>query len=86
MQIDLTYSNKEGISLQNILDVLQDTPKSKKDIQDALKTKKSIDSLLTKLENNTLIQKVKVGNKVSYELITLTKYFLIDVLLFKKSL
>ena len=32
MQIDLTYSNKEGISLQNILDVLQDTPKSKKDI------------------------------------------------------
>ena len=71
MQIDLTYSNKEGISLQNILDVLQDTPKSKKDIQDALKTKKSIDTLLTKLENNALIQKIKVGNKVSYELITL---------------
>lgn len=65
MNIDLSYSNKEGISLQNILDILI-TEKAKKDILLELNTTKSIDTLLKKLEESNLVKKTKIGNKVVF--------------------
>jgi hypothetical protein len=67
MKIDLAYTNKAGISLQNIMDVLGNgKAQPKKDIQGALDTTKSIDTLLKKLETASLITKAKQGNKFLY--------------------
>lgn len=71
METDLTYTNKAGISLKNVLDVLVTANEiGKKDIQTALKTDKNIDVLLKKLEAASLIEKKKTGNKLLY---TVTK-------------
>lgn len=68
MQLDLTYTNRAGISLENVLHVLENEKKpiSKKDIQNTLETDKSIDILLNKLELALLIEKQKDGNKLLY--------------------
>ncbi len=66
MGIDLITSNKAGISLQNIIDVLVDKSVSKKDIQASLNTTSNIDPLLKKLEDSLLIKKEKKGTKVLY--------------------
>lgn len=72
MNIDLSYSNKEGITLQNIIDVLE-KEQSKKDILLTLNTSKSIDTLLKKLEDALLIKKTKNGNKVLYSKVDASK-------------
>lgn len=72
MNIDLSYSNKEGITLQNIIDVLE-KEQSKKDILLTLNTSKSIDTLLKKLEDALLIKKTKNGNKVLYSKVEASK-------------
>lgn len=73
MKIDLSYANKEGISLQNVLDVLNvGEAKGKKEIQDALNTTKSIDTLLGKLEDASLISKDKVGNKIMFSAVAIS--------------
>lgn len=68
MSLDLAYTNRAGISLQNVLDVLENkgTDIAKKDIQNVLDTTKSIDILLKKLEELSLISKRKKGNKLLY--------------------
>lgn len=67
MTVDLKYTNRAGISLQNVLDVLVlDEGKGKKDIQADLDTTKNIDILLKKLEDASLINKKKEGNKLLY--------------------
>ena len=67
MNVDLTYKNKAGISLQNVIDILSDGKNhTKKDIQGGLKTEKSIDALLKKLETSSMIEKSKEGNKLLY--------------------
>lgn len=66
MEIDLTTTNKAGISLQHIIDVLQGKSIAKKDIQTALNTTTNIDPLLKKLEDAVLIKKDKQGTKVLY--------------------
>jgi len=69
--MDLTYTNRAGISLQNVLDILDKKNESvpKKDIQTDLDTTKSIDTLLKKLEDASLIEKQKSGNKLLYSLL-----------------
>ena len=67
MNEDLDYKNKFGISLRNILDVLNSEQMiGKKEIQTALNTDKSIDTLLKKLEDISLIEKKKSGTKILY--------------------
>jgi len=67
MKTDLTYTNRAGISLQNIYDILNNGESiGKKDIQDTLNTTKSIDTLLKKLEDLSIIGKEKNGNKILY--------------------
>lgn len=67
MNVDLTYTNKAGISLQNVIDILSDgNNHTKKDIQSGLKTEKSIDVLLKKLETSSMVEKRKTGNKLLY--------------------
>lgn len=72
MNTDLTYTNKAGISLQNVLDVLiGKEATAKKDILTELNTDKSIDVLLKKLEEASLIEKQKAGNKLLYTISTI---------------
>lgn len=73
MEIDLTTTNKAGISLQRIFDVLQDKSIAKKDIQAALNTTANIDQLLKKLEDASLIKKDKHGTKVLYSAVVKTE-------------
>lgn len=68
MNTDLTYSNKSGISLQNILDILVDGSKTKKDIQTSLNTSANIDALIKKLEESSLVKKEKVGQKFIFSI------------------
>lgn len=67
--MDLEYSNKDGVSLKDILLVLQNKQKSKKDIQVELKKNCNIDSLLKKLETNNFICKNKIGKNVLYSVV-----------------
>lgn len=67
MDTDLTFANKAGVSLQNIMDVLIADAKTKKDIQTTLDTSSNIDALLKKLEDSGLIHKEKSGTKLLYK-------------------
>ena len=67
MDTDLTFANKAGVSLQNIMDVLIDDARTKKDIQTTLDTSSNIDTLLKKLEDSGLIYKEKSGTKLLYK-------------------
>jgi len=65
--MDLKYKNKEGITLQQVLDTIKaNDGLSKKDLTTAVKAKKSIDTLINKLINDNLILKVKDGRAVKY--------------------
>lgn len=65
--MDLKYKNKEGISLQKVLDVISKNDElSKKDLSKKLKAKKSVDTLLNKLIDFNLIKKIKDGRSVVY--------------------
>lgn len=66
MSIDLSYKNKYGISLQDVLGVLLSKPISKKEIKESLSTETNIDLLLKKLEEASLIEKQKEGIKILY--------------------
>lgn len=68
--IELTITNKAGVTLQNIVDILTVSPKTKKDIQTSLNTTSTIDSLLKKLEDSGLIQKEKLGAKLIYKYVS----------------
>jgi len=63
--IDLNYKNKEGISLQNVLDIVTDKI-SKKELTLKLNAKKSIDTLIKKLIDANLISKVSEGRHVFF--------------------
>ena len=73
MSINLTYANKSGISLQDVLGVISTIGVGKRYIKDQLDTTKSIDILLRKLEDEKLIDRTKSNNRVLYTLITETK-------------
>lgn len=65
--MDLKYKNKEGITLQLVIDTIKSTNGlSKKDLIYEVKAKKSIATLLNKLLDNKLITKVKDGRAVKY--------------------
>ncbi len=66
MSIDLTYTNKAGITIKSVLDAIKDGNKSNSDIQHYVGTTKSIDTLLKKLEAANLIKKSKIGNKIIF--------------------
>lgn len=67
MSLDLKYKNKEGISLQKVLNAVKKSDGlSKKDIAEKVKAKKSIDTLLNKLTNEGLLTKVKEGRTVLF--------------------
>ena len=63
--LDLKYKNKEGISLQSVLDIVTDKI-SKKEISTKLKAKKSIDTLINKLVAAELLSKVTEGRSVFF--------------------
>lgn len=62
----LEYSTKEGISCKQLLDLIDKEAYSKKDLIRALDAKKSIDTLLEKLQEAGLIEKYKNGKNVFY--------------------
>lgn len=65
--MDLKYKNKEGISLQKVLDVIsKNNDISKKDLAKKVKAKKSIDTLINKLIDLEAIHKIKDGRTVFY--------------------
>ena len=64
-EIDLNYKNKEGISLQDVLDIVTDKI-SKKELTLKLDAKKSIDTLIKKLIDANLLFKVTEGRHVFY--------------------
>jgi len=67
MKMDLTYTNKAGISLKDVFDIISTgRDYSKREIQDGLNTETSIDILLKKLEDASVIAKYKEGNKILY--------------------
>ena len=70
MSLDLKYKNKEGISLQKILDTVKKSEDglTKKAIVEKVKAKKSIDTLLNKLTDSGLVTKVKNGRTVLFSL------------------
>jgi len=68
--MDLKYKNKEGITLQKVLDAIKSNDGlSKKELSSKLKAKKSIDTLLNKLIEKSLIQKIKHGRSVLYKIV-----------------
>jgi len=66
--MDLTYKNKEGISLNDIVTTLNSKKLSKKEIITSVSAKKSIDTLLKKLLENNIITKEQSGRSVFYKL------------------
>lgn len=68
METDLTYKNKEGISLQQVVDTLSE-PLTKKDLIAKLNAKKSIDTLIKKLIEANLIEKETSGRSVLFKLV-----------------
>ncbi len=65
--IDLKYKNKEGITLKKVLDTISKEDKlSKKDISTNVKATKSIDTLINKLIDAELIQKITEGRAVFF--------------------
>jgi len=69
MSLDLKYKNKEGISLQKVLNTVKKSDKlSKKEIAEKVKASKSIDTLLNKLIDGGLLVKSKAGNKVLFSM------------------
>jgi len=68
--MDLKYKNKEGITLQKVLNAIKSQDGlSKKDLSTTIKAKKSIDTLLNKLLAEKLILKVKDGRSVVYKMV-----------------
>ncbi|RLC46671.1 MAG: hypothetical protein DRH57_05645 [Candidatus Cloacimonadota bacterium] len=68
--MDLKYKNKEGITLQKVFSAIKSNDRlSKKDLTNAVKAKKSIDTLINKLLDANLILKVKDGRSVMYKLV-----------------
>lgn len=69
--MDLKYKNKEGITLQKVVDTLTNSNKlSKKEIASNIGAKKSIDTLIKKLIDNKIITKVTEGRSVFFSLTT----------------
>lgn len=67
MSIDLKYKNKEGITLQKVLNTVKKAEAlTKKEIAEKVKATKSIDALLNKLTDAGLLAKTKEGNKVLF--------------------